>query len=190
MPYDILHDWLDEEKMAGAPKPNQAILSTVDGDTPHSRVIAISDITESGFVFFTQANTRKVHEIAQNPKVSLNYWLELNQKQIIIEGSAKPLTDAENISYWQDYPKEAQARFAAYAPTSSQVIDDKDTLERKKTAILDKYKDNPIPYDELYVGHMIKPARFAFYHYRTDVLSDVFQFTHKEGAWVKELLSP
>ncbi len=146
MPFELLKNWLQEEKSKGAPNPQQAVLCTATLDSiPHSRVVAIKEITEEGLLFFTQKGTRKVEEILKNPVVSLTFWLELNQREIIIEGTAELLSNLDNQRYWEAYPREAQLRFSAYAPTSTQPVASKETLEQLKASLENTYQNKNIP---------------------------------------------
>ena len=115
MPFYKLSKQLEDERLAGAPDPAQAVLATVTVDTvPHSRGIRVREISPAGLVFFTQAGTRKVLELEQNPRVSLNFWLELKERQIIIEGVAEKLDKAENSDYWVAYLRIAKIRQFLY----------------------------------------------------------------------------
>ncbi|RUR06808.1 pyridoxal 5'-phosphate synthase [Legionella sp. km772] len=190
MPISTLKKWLDEEKIAGVPNPAQAVLSTCTGDAiPHSRVVAIREITDNELLFFTQQGTRKVNELEINPMISLTFWFELTQRQIIIEGRATALSVDENENYWISYPRIAQLRFCAYAPTSSQRIDSKKTLEDKKIELEKRYSGN-VPMPSFYCGYRIQPHSFLFYRYRVDELSDVFKYENINGKWKEFILSP
>lgn len=119
-PFELLKTWLQEERDGGAPNPQQAVLATAAQQTaPHARVVAIREITENGLLFFTQRGTRKVQELQDNPHATMVFWLELQQRGVIVEGSVVPLSAEENGHYWQSYPREAQIRFYSYAPTST-----------------------------------------------------------------------
>jgi len=192
MPTSILTQWLDEERSAGAPNPAQAVLATSTSDAiPHSRVVAIKEISSEGLVFFTQKGTRKVEELRINPHVSLNFWLELTQRQIIIEGMVIPLTEDENQYHWTTYPRFFQLRFYAYAPTSAQEISSKNVLEEKKKRLEIQFAGQDIPIHPLYCGYKIKPAKFLFYAYRTDELSDIKAYLMQEnGSWQGKTISP
>lgn len=191
-PFWLLKSWLDKEKQAGILNPQQAVLSTVTHDAkPHARVIAIREITEKEFIFFTQLGTRKVAEISHNPDVCLTFWFEHSQREVIIEGTAKALSKQENERYWQTYPKEAQMRFNAYAPTSGQLITHKNVLEEKLAKIRDDFLEKSLPMSPLYCGFTLLPYRFIFYHYRTDELSDVINYTFSsQDGWQKTSFSP
>ncbi|MBA2656070.1 MAG: pyridoxamine 5'-phosphate oxidase family protein [Tatlockia sp.] len=191
MPFNLLNQWLIEEKDAGAPNPQHAVLATSTLNAlPHSRVIAIREIRSTDLIFFTQKGTRKVCELQENPQLSLTFWFELNQREVIIEGFAEPLTDLENENYWHAYPHSAQLRFAAYAPTSMQPILSKQEIEASKEAIEQKYLNQKLPLNPFYCGFRIIPQRFVFYAYRLDELSDVCEYQWQNKVWSKQLLSP
>ncbi len=191
MPFELLNEWLQEERTAGAPNPQQAVLSTATPDAiPHARVVAIREINADGLLFFTQRNTRKVSELLSNPVATITFWFELLQREVIIEGRAVPLTDQDNALYWQSYSREAQIRFCSYAPTSSQAVTSKQVLEDKRQQIERDYTDLPIPVSKLYCGFRLKPGRVVFYAYRTDELSDVMEYCCIDGRWEQQILSP
>lgn len=191
MPLELLKKWIEEEKNKGASNPQQAILSTVTKDgIPHARVVAIREISAQGLLFFTQKGTRKVTEIAENPRVSLTFWFELMQRQIILEARIEALEERENRTYWSTYPRIAQLRFLAYAPTSGQPIDSKQSLEDRKTSLEHEYANKELPFTPLYCGYRIMPKKLTFYSYRTDELSDVFHYALQDGQWSKQAMSP
>ena len=186
-----LNLWLANEHEKGVSNPNHAVLSTVSlENTPHSRVIAIREITDEGLVFFTQRRTRKVEELSHNLSVSLVFWLELLQREIIIEGKVIALDEKENARYWENYPQWAQIRFLSYAPTSMQEISSKKLLETKRQELEKYFENKSIPLSLEYCGFRVQPERMVFYAYRTDELSDVWEYTRKEESWHLCTLSP
>lgn len=191
-PIELLNNWLSEEQSAGVTNPRQAVLATCNkrDAIPHARVVAIREIDEKGLLFFTQRNTKKVSEITDNPIATLVFWLEISQREIIVEGSVIALSDAENDNYWQGYPRENQVRFASYAPTSSQPISSKAVLENKKRELAIEFADKALPLNPFYCGFKIIPNKLVFYAFRTDELSDVFEYRLLDGNWIKQWLSP
>ncbi|KTD09316.1 pyridoxamine 5'-phosphate oxidase [Legionella jamestowniensis] len=140
-PIILLTSWISEELEKGAPNPQHAILTTTRKDAiPHGRVIAIREINEQGLLFFTQRGTKKVAEMTSNPVVSLTFWFELFEREVIIDGTVIVLTESESRAYWDTYPPFAQIRFHSYAPTSSQVIPSKQLLEDKRETWLPSFK--------------------------------------------------
>ena len=190
-PIEHLNQWLQDERVAGAPNPQQAVLSTATKDAvPHSRVVAMREVNDRGLLFFTQRGTRKIVEMDINPRVSMTFWFELLSREVIIEGVVEALTEVENEHYWLSYPREAQIRFHSYAPTSSQPIQDKQELEEKRKLIQQECIDQAVPMSPLYCGFRLKPTRLVFYAYRSDELSDVVEYTRSENNWIKQQLSP
>ncbi len=190
-PIEHLNQWIQDERVAGAPNPQQAVLSTATKDAiPHSRVVAMREVNDQGLLFFTQRGTRKTVEMNINPHASLTFWFELLLREIIIEGVVEALTEVENEHYWQSYPREAQIRFHSYAPTSSQPIQDKQELEERRRLIQQECTDQAVPMSPHYCGFRLKPNRLVFYAYRSDELSDVVEYTSTENDWVKQQLSP
>lgn len=190
-PIEHLNQWLQDERDAGAPNPQQAVLSTATRDAiPHSRVVAIRETNAQGLLFFTQRETRKVTEMRENPSVSMTFWFELRCREVIIEGLIEALSEAENEHYWHSYPREAQIRFHSYAPTSAKPIQNKQELEEKRRFIQEQYTGHPVPMSPLYCGFRLKPSRFIFYAYRSDELSDVLEYTSLHDEWTTQHLSP
>jgi pyridoxamine 5'-phosphate oxidase len=92
-PYDLLIQWLAEERERGAPHPQQAVLSTAALNArPSARVVAIREINEQGLLFFTQRSTRKVQELLKNPLAVVTFWFELLRREVIIEGIVESLS--------------------------------------------------------------------------------------------------
>lgn len=190
-PIEFLNKWLKEEGENGAPNPQQAVLSTATEEAiPHARVVAIREVTSQGLLFFTQKETRKVAELLQNPYASITFWFELMQREVIVEGKTELLSDEENGTYWETYPREAQIRFYSYAPTSAQPIKHKQILEERKKQIEKIYQNIELPVNPFYCGFRFKPNRMIFYAYRTDELSDVFEYRYVDDIWTCQLLSP
>ncbi|KTD25117.1 MULTISPECIES: pyridoxal 5'-phosphate synthase [Legionella] len=191
MPFTLLKQWITEEKEAGASNPQHAVLATATlNGVPHSRVVAIREITLSELLFFTQKGTQKVNDIIRNPQVSLTFWFELKQREVILNGTALPLLPAEIEHYWNTNPQLAQLRFTAYAPTSMQPIATKHVIEDKKKAIEREYSNKQLPLSPLYCGFRIKPTQFIFYSLRFDELSDVVEYYGQDEQWHRRILSP
>lgn len=108
----------------------------------------------------------------------------------MIDGNVKALSESENRKYWDTYPPFAQIRFHSYAPTSSQVIPNKQPLEDKRRSLATQFQNKPLPMSEYYCGFRVIPTRMVFYTYRTDELSDVIEYCFIKNNWEKSLLSP
>lgn len=190
-PLLIMRNWMDKEKELGSASPNRVVLATSSPEgIPHSRIVAIREITPDGVLFFTQQGTRKVTELTQNPHASMTLWLALQQRQVILEGIVKPLTPSENEKYWATIPREQQLRFFAYAPTSGQAIPSISVLDNQLDALAHKFLGDAIPMSTYYCGFHLTAESMYFYTLNSDTFSEVLKYQKQQDDWVKQLLSP
>lgn len=184
--------WLNKEKDLGCLNPDRAILATATKDAiPHSRVVAIREISEKGLLFFTQRGTRKCIELMENPKASITFWFELQQRQIIIEGTVTFLPIEANHHFWETMPRDRQLRFSAYAPFSGQEISSIDQLENEYTKLSNQFiHQKEIPMSDYYCGLMLVSETFYFYTIRTETFSEVLKYEYDGSAWTEKMLSP
>lgn len=190
-PIDTINTWLENETTLGCASPNRMILATASKEAiPGARVVAIREINEKGMLFFTQRGTRKVRELSQNHNVSAVIWLPLQQRQIVVEGAAQAISHEENLHYWQTMSHERQLRFAAYAPTSGQVIESDAMLEDNLHALTQRYAQTTVPMSEFYCGYRISLAVINFYTLGADRFSEVKRCVRINDVWMQETLSP
>ena len=191
MPFNKLKEWLGTEKELGIKDPNCAVLSTCNGSgEPHSREVAIREIETESLLFFTQQKTRKVSELLNNPKSSLNFLFSMQNRQVILEGVAIPLSAAENEDFWNTLPRERQLKFSAYAPTSSQVIKNLNQLEVKKKELIEQFDGLAIPVSKDYFGFRFIPETCVFYTVGAASFSEVIRYSKIKDSWKTELVSP
>lgn len=184
-------EWLKKEKELGVEQADCAVLATATATgTPHCRIVAIREIKEDSLLFFTQQKTRKVDELLNNPFAAMNFSLLMQQRQISMEGIAKPLSYEENNYYWQSLPRERQLRFSTYAPTSGQVIANLDELEEKKRELAGQFNNVLFPMSEYYCGFRFIPETFIFYTVGSITFSEVIKYSKNKHGWQQQLLSP
>lgn len=191
MPFQVMQEWLENEEKLGSTNCNRGILATANkSNIPHSRVVALREISKKGILFFTQRETKKVQEMSENPYASMTIWLAEQQRQIILNGSIIPLTQEENQSYWETMPKDRQLRFTAYAPISAQPIDSLIKLNQRYEELCIQYKDSKIPMSAFYCGFRLNPEEIYFYTLGSDTFSNFVKYTKSVNDWAHELLSP
>lgn len=190
MPFNILYEWLEDERQLGVPEPDSAILSTFSANMPHGRVVAIREIKDESLIFFTSSQTRKATELFNNHAATMTFWFAMQRRQVILDGFAHPLTEDENQHYWSMLPRERQLRFLSYAPFSGQVIQDLTYLYEIKNNFSRDSFDQSIPLSEFYKGFCFVPQTLIFYTSRPDDFADVFRFEKSNGNWEKQHISP
>lgn len=190
-PFLKMHHWIEKEKTLGSGDPNRLVLATATPDgVPHSRIVAIKEITPKGILFFTQKRTKKVAELIQNPLASMTLWLAQQQRQIVLDGFVNALTMQENLSFWEKMPREQQLRFYTYSVHSSQPIESSSILDNELIELRKKYENKLVPLSEHYCGFNFIAESMHFYTLGGDKFSEVLQFRQTQEKWQMQLLSP
>src|SRR5471032_2151464 len=168
---------------------NAMVLSTVDKNgRPSSRNVLLKGVDERGFIFFTNYDSRKGCELAENPKAALTfYWADL-ERQISVAGTVEKISREESEKYFRSRPRGSQ--LAAWASNQSDVVADRATLETKWNEMEKKFP-NDIPLPPNWGGYVMRPERIEFWQGRAGRLHDRFQYTlQPDNSWKLERLAP
>jgi pyridoxamine 5'-phosphate oxidase len=181
--------WMDAAIAAEVPEPTAMSLSTVDTQgRPSSRMVLLKGFDASGFVFFTNYNSRKGRDLAGNPHTALNFfWAEL-ERQVRITGRAGKVSEAESDEYFQTRP--FTSRVGAWASDQSEPIDSRVTIAAKAAALLAKYATGHVPRPPHWGGYRVVPERIEFWQGRPSRLHDRILYDLIDGRWVISRLAP
>lgn len=168
---------------------NAMTLATVDQDgKPSTRTVLLKSVDERGFVFFTNYDSRKGRELAENPNAALTFfWPEL-ERQVCVAGTVTKLPAAESEAYFKSRPRGSQ--IGAWASNQSEAIPNRAALETKWRELEKKFPaDIPLPPN--WGGFILRPERIEFWQGRPSRLHDRFHYTQSvDGTWKIERLSP
>jgi pyridoxamine 5'-phosphate oxidase len=184
--------WFTQAESALAEKKldvNAATLSTADKNgIPSARIVLLKGLDEHGFVFFTNYDSRKGRELAENPNAALNFfWPELD-RQVGITGSVEKTSRVESQTYFQSRPRGSQ--LAAWASSQSEIVPDRAVLEKKWNELEKKFP-NEIPLPPNWGGFVLTPQRIEFWQGRPSRLHDRFSYSRQaDNSWKIERLSP
>ncbi len=184
---NTIQSWLEDE----ADPLKLAVLATVDErGVPHSRVVAVKEMTEGTLTFFTQKGSSKVKQIALNNQVSITLVLFEKKRQITLEGIANALSDQENQQYWEVYPKESQIRFTVYGSQSGNQVTDPSKLNNQLKEAQKKYQVHAPEKPEAYVGYRIEPSLIKLYQLNDDTISDSYIGEKIDSNWMFKKVVP
>lgn len=181
--------WMDEALESQVNEPTAMTLSTVAGDgRPSSRVVLLKGYDREGFVFFTNYNSRKGRELAENPYAVINFfWPEL-ERQVNISGRTSKVSEEESDEYFKSRP--FTSRVGAWASDQSEKIDSRMTIMAKAATLLVKYASGNVPRPPHWGGFRLVPDRFEFWQGRESRLHDRICYELHENSWMICRLSP
>jgi pyridoxamine 5'-phosphate oxidase len=168
---------------------NAMALATVDqSGRPSARNVLLKGVDERGFIFFTNYDSRKGLELAENPYAALTfYWPEL-ERQICVAGRIEKISREESEIYFKSRPRGSQ--LATWASNQRDVVADRAALDAKWNAMAAKFPgDVPLPPN--WGGYVLKPERIEFWQGRPSRLHDRFCYTRQpDNSWKLERLAP
>ncbi|MFZ9660239.1 MAG: pyridoxamine 5'-phosphate oxidase [Chitinophagaceae bacterium] len=188
-PIEQFARWWEEAINSEIPEVNAMTLSTASKlGRPSSRIVLLKGYDEQGFVFFTNYESRKGQDIAENPNVSLLFfWKEL-ERQIRIDGTVTKVTVEESDEYFASRPK--GSKIGAWASPQSQVIATRHLLEKRSAGYEMEFKGDDIPRPEHWGGYRVKPFRIEFWQGRENRLHDRIQYEWQSKGWIRSRLAP
>jgi pyridoxamine 5'-phosphate oxidase len=181
--------WFDDAVEAKLPMVNAMTLATASADArPAARMVLLKGVDARGFVFYTDYQSRKARELAQNPHAALLfYWIEL-EREVRIEGAVEKTSLEETEAYFASRP--VGSRLAALASVQSSVIADREALERRYAELETAHGDAP-PCPPTWGGYRIVPREIEFWQGRPNRLHDRLLYKASgAGAWTIVRLSP
>jgi len=188
-PFAQFARWINEAITAEASEATAMALATVSPDgRPSCRVVLLKGHDRRGLAFYTSYRSRKGNEIAANARVAATfYWSEL-ERQLRVEGTAEPLSEATSDAYFASRP--SGARLSAVASPQSAVVPDRAALERAYSDAAARYGDD-VARPPHWGGYRIVPDRFEFWQGRANRLHDrLLYLPCTDGAWTISRLAP
>lgn len=189
-PVQQFASWFEDVQRAGYRMPNAVTLATVSPDgQPSLRMVLLKMFDEQGFVFYTNYESRKAMEIAENPKVALHFpWHDL-ERQVIITGTAEKVSTAESVKYFLTRPKGSQ--IGAWVSNQSSIISSRQALMMKFEEMKRKFEHGEVPLPSSWGGYRIAPTSFEFWQGQKSRLHDRFRYLPDGlGGWKIERLAP
>jgi pyridoxamine 5'-phosphate oxidase len=182
--------WFDAAREAAVPQHDAMTLATATSDgKPSARMVLLKQADREGFVFYSNYNSRKGRELAENPRAALVlYWAELN-RSVRVEGAVARLTAAESDTYFASRPREGQ--LSSLTSVQSEPVGSRDDLDRRFEEMQRTFDGRPIPRPPHWGGYRLKPTRIEFWQQRFARLNDRVEYMRQpDGTWRKTRLDP
>ena len=181
--------WFAEAEAAGAPMPEAIALATADRRArPSVRYVLLKGVDARGFVFFTDARSRKGRELAANPQAAFACYWDAISKQVRVEGRIVRVTAAEADAYWTTRPRES--RLAASVSRQSAVLVRRSELIARWRALGRRHAGEDIPRPPEWTGFRIVPRAVEFWTRGDFRLHQRERFERKGDGWTRRMLQP
>jgi pyridoxamine 5'-phosphate oxidase len=184
--------WFDDAGAMGIPLANAMALATANEEgRPSVRHVLLRTFGDQGFVFYTNAESRKGRELTENPHGALTvFWKELD-RQVCASGPVERVSRQESEAYFRTRPREA--RIGAWASRQSEVLDSREELDARYEELDARYPGDEIPLPPFWGGFLLRPASIEFWQGRPFRLHDRFRYERDDaspGLWRLDRLFP
>jgi pyridoxamine 5'-phosphate oxidase len=164
-------------------------LATADGQgRPSVRMVLLKSWGPGGFVFFTNNDGRKSHDLDANPEAALLFYWEALGRQVRIEGSVTRTTDAESDAYYAT--RDIGSRIGAHASHQSRPIGSRAELDDKVADWSANFADGDVPRPEWWGGWQVMPRAYEFWQQGRNRLHDRVRYEAVNGGWTVQRLQP
>lgn len=171
------------------PEPTAFCLATVGSDgQPSARMLLLKKADARGFVFHTNLRSRKGRELAGNPRAALCFHWQPLERQVRVEGSVEPVTDAEADAYFQTRPRLRQ--LGAWASEQSEVIPAGDSLEARVAAVAERFEGRDVVRPPHWSGFRLTPSLYEFWLNVEGRLHVRHRYTRADRGWRVDTLFP
>ena len=179
-PFALLSSWLKDAEQTEPNDPNAMALATAGKDgLPNVRMVLLKGFDKDGFVFYTNAESAKGGEIAQNPLGALCFHWKSLRRQIRVRGPLTEVSAEEADDYYHSRPRGSQ--IGAWASAQSRAMEGRFALEKAVAKFTAKHAIGAIPRPAHWTGYRLVPLEIEFWHDRPFRLHDRLQFKRSAG---------
>ena len=189
---DAWNDFYEKEKELVELDPNAALVSSVDAEgNPNARVILIKDVSNKGFVFYTNYQSQKGKELFHNNKGHLTWYSRAQGVSIRIQGEVQKIDASISDNYFASRDRNAQ--ISASISKQSETVESREVLDAEFKKFADNYEGKEIPRPDHWGGVIIQPEKVEVWKSRDDYktrLHDRIVITLSNDQWIKSRLYP
>lgn len=188
-PFRQFDIWYKERTLKVSVYPDAFSLATSFSDGHVSvRIILLKEYDETGFVFFTNYNSKKGRQLVENKHAAMLFFWPESERQVRIEGYVEKLAGKDSDRYFKSRPRESQ--IGAWASDQSTVIRDRSFLEKKVGYYSQLYSSRQVERPPHWGGFRLVPLSFEFWQEGEFRLHDRILYSRNSNSWEKARLSP
>jgi pyridoxamine 5'-phosphate oxidase len=193
-PFVTFTEWMAEAWRAEPEDANAMTLATASpGGAPAARIVLLKGVdgaeaANRGFVFYTNKQSRKGDELADNTQTALLFHWKPLGRQVRIEGRVEHVTDAEADAYFASRPR--ISRLGAWASDQSRPLATRADLQARLASYEARYPGEDIPRPPHWSGYRVVPRRIEFWQNMPFRLHDRTVYTRNDGGWTSGKLFP
>jgi len=188
-PLALFDEWLAEARAAEVNDPEAMALATAGADgQPSVRMVLLKGHGPQGFVFYTNAESAKGTQLAENPRAGLLFHWKGLRRQVRIEGVVEAVGEAESDRYFSTRGRDSQ--LGAWASDQSRPLDERATFERRFDDAADRFAGGDVPRPPHWRGFRVVPEQIEFWSDRPHRLHERRLFTRDGDGWIEGLLYP
>ena len=188
----VWHHYYDPEEKLEQNDPNAICVSSVDTEgMPNGRYVLLKDVSENGFLFYTNLKSQKGKELFGSKKGALTWWSRAQNKSVRVQGSVKQVSDEVANNYWST--RKEDAKISAILSKQSEEVTSRDQLEEEFTKLKAEYAGKEIPRPEHWSGVIISPQKIEFWEATDEYTSRLhkrFVFELQNDQWITKRLYP
>ncbi len=189
-PIDLFKNWFSVAEKNEINDPNAVAVATSDkNNQPNVRMVLLKGLSNEGFVFYTNFNSRKGNELKSNQKASMCFHWKSLRRQVRILGKVEEVTPKEADEYFNSRPY--KNKIGAWASSQSQVLDNRKIFIDKIKEFEKKYPDqNKVPRPDHWSGWRLIPNEIEFWLDGEGRIHERLNYKKSNNQWKKELLYP
>jgi pyridoxamine 5'-phosphate oxidase len=188
-PIQLFDEWFAEAQPSEPNDANAMALATAGADgQPHVRMVLLKGHDPQGFVFYTNEESAKANDLAQNPRAALLFHWKSLRRQVRIEGKIEPVSSAKSDEYFASRSRDSQ--LGAWASDQSRPLDSRETFENRFEEMGRRFEGGDVPRPPHWGGYRVIPERIEFWTDRAHRLHERRLFTRTSVGWSEGLLYP
>jgi len=188
-PFALFDEWFAEARATETNDPEAMALATTDAaGQPSVRMVLLKGHGPDGFIFYTNEQSAKGDQVADNPRAALLFHWKSLRRQVRIEGAVDRVPDAQADAYFASRARDSQ--LGAWASDQSRPLDTRATFEQRFNQVKQHYEGQDVPRPPHWRGYRVVPERIEFWSDRPHRLHERRLFTLGSSGWSEGLLYP